>query len=171
MLDDKVSGIVDVIDIGYSLEFLPFVARSNLAKTATLKRSQDPDTTHFDENMLKISQKLSTSQKQSLVYWNVIKHSLKTHKEFDLGNCFINTQDIFDNTDKIIRFLKSKNLPIVDDLAHLNKWKQENRKFLPSKKYVGCIMNANYDFLDQSMDITERYSLLALSGKNFQFLD
>ena len=170
-LDEKVCNIVDVIDIGYSLEFLPFVVRTNLAKTATLERSTDPDTTHFDENMLKISHKLSENQKQSVVAWNVVKHSLDRHRQFDLGSKALNTQDIFYDTDQIIRFLQSKGLSTVINKDHLDKWKEENKKFLPSEKYIECIKNAKYDFSDQSMDIIERYSLLALSGKNFQFLD
>ncbi len=170
-LDEKVCNIVHVIDIGYSLEFLPFVVRTNLAKTPTLERSTDPDTTHFDETLLKISHKLSDNQKQSLVKWNVVKHALEMHRRFDLGSKELNTQDIFYDTNKIIRFLESKGLTTVINKDHLDKWKEVNKKFLPSENYVGCIKNANYDFSDRSMDSTERYSLLALSGKNFQFLD
>lgn len=168
--DSSVIDMAETVDLGFGLDFLPFVVRSNINKTLILDRSRDSQRSHFDQKLQKISSKLNKEQIRMLVTWNLIKDNIKRIKEFKLDNSPISTADLFQNIDRLENFFMKRELKIDKESSHLSEWKNLNAKLLPSPAYQDHLRNSNYDFNDNSLDLVERYILLALANENFRIL-
>jgi hypothetical protein len=168
--DDSIVDLAETVDLGFGLDFLPFVVRSNINKTATLDRSGDAVRSHFDQTLQKISSKLDKEQRKMLVTWNVIKSMIQHIGEFHLESSPISTADLFLDVDRLENFFMKRNLKIDKKSSHLSEWKRINAKLLPSPAYQDHLRNSNYDFNDNSLDLVERYILLALANENFRIL-
>lgn len=167
IFDKNIKDIIEIVDIGCTLEFLPFVIEANIKKcyTRTLEKIS------FENNITNIlQQRLSVEQREKFVIWNVILGTLERINDKDL-NFSITTDDIVHNTDKIVSFFNSKNIMInfKDDLY--KSWKNTNTKILPSLQYQKYIQQKNYQYQDKTLSIIERYILLALSKKKFYFFE
>lgn len=169
-LDASIADLAETVDLGFGMDFLPFVVKSNINKTATLDSSGDPQRSHFDQKLQKISGKLNKEHTKMLVMWNVIKNMIKHIKEFNLDEAPISTVDLFRNIDRLEKFFMKRDLRIDKKSSHLSNWKKVNSKLLPSLAYQNHLNNSDYDFNDSSMDLVERYILLALANKNFSIL-
>ena len=66
---------------------------------------------------------------------------------------------------------KTKGLKLDLKSKYFIDWLEKNKKFQPNKKYQEYINNKNYQFDDDSLDMVERYVLLALSNGKFRFLE
>jgi len=168
--DDSIVDLAETVDLGFGLDFLPFVVRSHIIKTKTLDRSGDPQRSHFDQTLQKISGKLYKEQIRMLVTWNVIKDMIQHIKKFHLEHSPISTADLFQNIDRLENFFMKRELKIDKESSHLSEWKNLNAKLLPSPAYQDHLRNSNYDFNDNSLDLVERYILLALANENFRIL-
>ena len=168
--DRSIIDIAETVDLGFDLNFLPFVVRSNINKTATLSRSGDPKRSHFDQSLQKISSKLNKAQIKMLITWNVIKDMIEHIKEFNLDDSPISTADLFRDVDRLYAFFMKRDLKIDKKSSHLSEWKSMNAKLLPSPAYQEHLNKSNYRFDDNSLDLVERYILLALANENFRIL-
>ena len=170
-LDKDICDIVDIVNIGYTIAFIPFIVRANLHKTPTLANSKLKNKTHFDYSLSKIAKKLTDKQHEKVVTWNIITDLINKARIFNLENATITIADIFYNRDHLKTYFQSRSLKLDITSDYLNQWVEQNKKFLPSKTFQNYIDNTNYNHIDSSLDMVERYTLLALSGKNFQFID
>lgn len=170
-IDSAIQQKVEIVNVGFSIEFIPFIVKCNLLKTPSILSSKDPLSTYFDSDFVKLSNRLTLDQNKKLVTWSLIKDSIQRYNDYQLKNSPIQTQDLFYNLDGIVDFLKSKELPVQLDEKYIADWRSSNQKFLPSQKFVDLVDNQDFDYTSKSLDLVERYVLLALSDKNFQFLD
>jgi hypothetical protein len=169
--DQDICNIVDIVDIGFKIKFLPFLIRANLNKTLILVNSKIVNKSHFDSTMHKIAKKLTDDQNKKIVIWNIIKDMINKVRIFNLENASIMTEDLFYDRDHLKTYFQSKNLMLDITADYFDQWVENNKKLLPSNTFQNYIENTNYNHLDDSLDIVERYILLALSGKNFKFID
>ena len=51
----------------------------------------------------------------------------------------------------------------------VNKWEENNTKYLPTKKYLTGLQNKDYEYDDKELPLAERYIFRALAGKSFTF--
>ena len=102
--------------------------------------------------------------------WNLIKDAIDRHDEYDLANASIRTEDLFYNIEGIKSVLQSKGLPVKVNKTYIDTWRNKNKELLPGSELMDLIKKRDYDHSIKSMDLVERYVLLALSGKNFQFI-
>jgi hypothetical protein len=156
----------DVLDLGYDLHFLPFLIRASIEKSEIVSSNFT-----YDLKLMKLTKNLDDKQKKKLMIWNLIKDKLKIMVEHSQDKTKIKTSDLFHNQKLIENFLKEREYEINFDVDFFSKWKTKNLKYLPSKKYQEYLDNKDFDYTDPQLDISERYILLALSGKNFVFLD
>ena len=168
--DRSIIEVAETVDLGFGLDFLPFVVRSNINKTATMDRIGDPQRSHFDQPLQKISSKLNQAQIKMLVTWNVIKDMIQHIREFALDTSPISTVDLFRNVDRLENFFIKRELKIDKESSYLSEWKSMNAKLLPSPAYLDHLKNSNYRFDDNSLHLVERYILLALANENFRIL-
>lgn len=168
--DNDICDIVDIIDIGFTLDFIPFIATAMINKTPILVHSKVKHKTHFDYPLNKISEKLTDDQNKKIVIWNIIKDLIDKTRVFDLDNAPITTSDLFYNKNHLRTYFKTKSLTFDITSDYLDQWVENNKRFLPSQTFKTYIKNTNYDYMDDSLEMVERYTLLALSGKNFKFL-
>lgn len=163
--DRDIQEYVHIVDIGIDLDILPFVVRSNLEKTTTM------ELTYLDDNLKKIIGKFNDEQKQKIVIWNVIQNDMRLMKKFNLESSPLKLIDFFNNTDNVGNFFKAKGLQLDLKSDYFVNWLEKNKKFIPNKKYQDYLKDKNYQFDDKSLDIIERYVLLALSNGKFRFLE
>ena len=102
--------------------------------------------------------------------YNIIKDLIDKTRVFDLDNAPITTSDLFYNKNHLRTYFKTKSLTFDTTSNYLDQWVENNKRFLPSETFKNYIKNTNYDYMDNSLEMVERYTLLALSGKNFKFL-
>ena len=169
-IDNAMTGKIEILNIGFSIAFIPFIVKSNLLKTPTMVVSGDPIHTHFDQNSMKLTKRLPYDQKKKFVMWNLIKDAIDRHDEYDLANASIRTEDLFYNIEGIKNVLQPKGLPVKVNKTYINTWRNKNKELLPGSEFLELIKKRDYDHSITSMDLVERYVLLALSGKNFQFI-
>ena len=169
--DQDICDIVDIVDIGFKIKFLPFIVRANLNKTPTLVNSRIVNNSHFDSTMHTIAEKLTEDQNKQIVTWHIIKDMINKVRIFNLENASIMTEDLFYDREHLKTYFQSKNLMLDITADYFDQWVENNKKLLPSNTFQNYIENTNYNHLDDSLDMVERYTLLALSGKNFQFID
>ena len=104
--------------------------------------------------------------------WSMILHAIKCLNEFNLDKALIRTQDLFYNNTRVENFFKEQGYNIGLNTTFFSDWKNNNTKYLPSKKYQSCLENKDYDYNNQKeLSIVERYIFLSLAGQNFTFLD
>lgn len=163
--DRELQEYAHIVDIGINLDVLPFVVKSNLEKTSTM------ELTYLDDNLKKIISKLDDKQKQKIVIWNVVQNDIRLMKNFDLVNSPLQLGDFFHKTENVGNFFKTKGLKLDLKSKYFIDWLEKNKKFQPNKKYQEYINNKNYQFDDDSLDMVERYVLLALSNGKFRFLE
>ena len=92
-------------------------------------------------------------------------------KKFNLESSPLKLIDFFNNTDNVGNFFKAKGLQLDLKSDYFVNWLEKNKKFIPNKKYQDYLKDKNYQFDDKSLDIIERYVLLALSNGKFRFLE
>lgn len=170
-IDRKVGYLADIINIGFDYQFLPFVVRANLQKTETLKNRNHPEKTYLDETLKKITGKLTPGQTDALTIWNLVIHNKVTLEKFALSVSPLRLNDFFHDSKRIEKFFKSKGFSLNLDTEYFSIWKKRNSNLLPSIEYQNYLNNNNFNYKDKELNIVERYVLLALSGKKFQFLD
>ena len=170
-LDKDICDIVDIVNIGYTIAFIPFIVRANLNKTKTLVNSRIVNKSYFDSTIHKIAKKLTEDQNKQIVTWHIIKDMINKVRIFNLENASIMTEDLFYDREHLKTYFQSRSLKLDITSDYLDQWVEYNKKLLPSNTFQNYIENTNYNHLDDSLDMVERYTLLALSGKNFQFID
>jgi hypothetical protein len=47
------------------------------------------------------------------------------------------------------------------------QWLAKNQQYIPSKHYLTKVVTQDYDFTDSTLNLAERYSLMALAGSKF----
>ena len=162
--------LFETVDIGFDLNFLPFIVQANLYKTKIEQKNLAYEITLFDKTLKTIAEKLNTEQKKSLIMWLLAKQFSRNINEFGLNNSKIMCDDLFYNPKNIEKVLKEKDYEIDFETEFYSKWKKSNLKYLPSEKYQEYVRTKNYNYADQTLNLDERYILLALNGKNFKFL-
>tara|TARA_R110000822_G_scaffold304188_1_gene429240 strand:+ start:49 stop:843 length:795 start_codon:yes stop_codon:yes gene_type:complete len=170
LFDNEIEKYTEVIDLGFDLKFLPFIVQCNIDKTDTVVDNFTYNNSKFDSTLKKISKKLNNKQKKQLATWNVVKDTIKQINKFALDNTSLSTEDFFYNQKRIEDFFKEKGYEIDFDVQFFSDWKNNNTKYLPSKKYQEYLQNKQYNYNDTQLTISERYILLALSGQNFTFM-
>jgi len=162
---------IEIVDIGFDIKFLPFIIQSNLLKTETVKSSRNPERTHYDKNLIKISNKLTEKQNISVVTWTLIQDMIMKIKQYNLKNTLLKTKDLFYNIDSIADFFKKNNLILNVRSKYLKNWQEKNQNILPSKTFIEYVDNMEYNYNDSALQTVERYILLMLSGNKFKFLE
>jgi DNA-binding transcriptional regulator YhcF (GntR family) len=168
--DEEFKNLLKIVDIGFDLDFLPFIVQANLYKSDTIANNFTYENSLFDKTLKIISKKLNPEQKKSLMWWNLTKDFIKRINEFGLDNKEIMTRDLFYDSNKVKKVLKSLGYEIDFETEFFSEWRKNNSKYLPSEKYQEYVRTKNYNYSDQNLILAERYILLALDGKNFKFL-
>lgn len=171
LFNNDIGKYAEIIDLGFNLKFLPFIVQCNIEKTETISNNFTYNNSKFDSILKKISKKLSNKQMKQLVTWNLVKDNINLLNEFDLDNASLSVEDFFYNQKHIEVFFKEKGYDINLDVQFFSDWKKINTKYLPSKKYLEYVQNKQYNYNDTQLAISERYTLLALAGRNFTFMD
>jgi len=162
---------IEIVDIGFDIKFLPFIIQSNLLKTETIEYSRNAEKTHFDKNLIKISQKLTEKQNHTLATWTLIQDMMLKIEQFDLKNTPIKTKDLFYNVNLIVDFFEKRNLNLNIKSKYLKIWQEKNQSSLPSKTFIKYVDNMKYNYSDNTLNTVERYILLMLSGSRLNFLE
>ena len=168
--DNEIGDVVEIVDIGCTFAFIPFIVTANLNKTPTLDNSKIEEKTHCDKGLFKIAEKLTDEHNKMIVTWNIITDMIKKTRLFGLENAPITTEDLFYDKNHLKTYFQNKSFTFDSESDYLDQWLKNNKKFLPSQTFQDYIKNTKYDYMDDSLEMVERYTLLALSGKNFQFL-
>ena len=166
--DEFMRSHLPISDIGFNLEFLPYMVQANVLKN----EMNYPAGLNHDYFLKQIGQKLNEHQKKQVMIWIFSKSAIRHLNEFSLDKASFRTQDLFYNNDRVENFFKEKGYNIDLNTSFFSKWKNNSAKYLPSKKYQSCLENKNYDYNNQKeLSIVERYIFLSLAGQNFTFLD
>ena len=169
-LDRKMKDVAEILNVGFTLEFLPFVVKANFHKTHTVKKRDHPEKTHLDETLKKINSKLTPAQADSLTIWNLVIDNKNIMEKFKLPESPVMLDNFFHDPASIEKCFKDKGFNLNLGTEYFRNWKNRNSDLLPSAEYQTYLKNQNYNFKDKELDIVERYVFLALSGKKFQFL-
>ena len=163
---------IEIVDIGFDIKFSPFIIQSNLLKNPeTVESSRNPKTTHYDKNLIKISNRLTEKQNISVVTWTLIKDMIMKIKQYNLKNTLLKTEDLFYNIGSIANFFKQNSLILDVKSKYLKNWQEKNQNILPSKTFTEYVDNMEYNYNDNTLQTVERYILLMLSGNKFKFLE
>ena len=168
--DHMLKDYIDINDVGFDLGFLPFIIQANIEKFSNTQHPMYD--LKYNNTLEKIGQKLNDHQKRQVLMWSMILHAIKCLNEFNLDKALIRTQDLFYNNTCVENFFKEQGYNIGLNTTFFSDWKNNNTKYLPSKKYQSCLENKDYDYNNQKeLSIVERYIFLSLAGQNFTFLD
>jgi hypothetical protein len=169
-IDRKIGQLVDIVNVGFDLNFLPFVVRANLQKTETVNNRNHPEKTYLDETLRKINTKLTPEQTYALTIWNLVIHNKEIMEKFRLSTSPLMLNNFFHDPGKIENFFKDKGFALNLDAQYFRNWKKRNTNLLSSNRFQNYLKNMQFDYTDKNLDLTERYVFLALSGKKFQYL-
>ena len=168
--DDMLKDHIDINDVGFDLGFLPFVIQANIEKFSNTQHPMYD--LKYNKTLERIGKKLNDHQKRQVLTWSMILHAIKCLNEFKLDKAPISTQDLFYDNRRVEDFFKERGYNIRLNTQFFSDWKNNNTKYLPSKKYQSCLENKDYDYNNQTeLSIVERYIFLSLAGQNFTFLD
>ena len=168
--DDMLKDHIDINDVGFDLGFLPFVIQANIEKFSNTQHPMYD--LKYNKTLERIGKKLSDHQKRQVLMWSMILHAIKCLNEFELDKAPIRTQDLFYDNKRVENFFNKQGYHIGLNTQFFSNWKDNNTKYLPSKKYQSCLENKDYDYNNQKeLSIVERYIFLSLAGQNFTFLD
>ena len=168
--DDMLKDHIDINDVGFDLGFLPFVIQANIEKFSNTQHPMYD--LKYNKTLERIGKKLNDHQKRQVLMWSMILHAIKCLNEFGLDKAPIRTQDLFYDNKRVENFFKEQGYKIGLDSLFFSDWKNNNTKYLPSKKYQSCLENKDYNYNNQKeLSIVERYIFLSLAGQNFTFLD
>ena len=168
--DDMLKDHIDINDVGFNLGFLPFVIQANIEKFSNTQHPMYD--LKYNKTLERIGKKLNDHQKRQVLTWSMILHAIKCLNEFKLDKALISTQDLFYDNRRVEDFFKERGYNIRLNTQFFSDWKNNNTKYLPSKKYQSCLENKDYDYNNQKeLSIVERYIFLSLAGQNFTFLD
>ena len=166
--DEFMRSHLPISNIGFTLEFLPYIIQANILKNKVIFSSEFK----HDNTLLQIEQKLNDHQKKQAMIWIFSKSAIKHLNEFSLDKASFRSQDLFYDNERVENFFKNKGYNIDLNTSFFSNWKNNNMKYLPSKKYQSCLENKDYDYNNQKeLSIVERYIFLSLAGQNFTFLD
>ena len=168
--DHMLKDDLDVNDVGFDLGFLPFVIQANIEKFSNTHHPMYD--LKYNKTLERIGKKLSDHQKRQVLMWSMILHAIKCLNEFELDKAPIRTQDLFYDNKRVENFFNKQGYHIGLNTQFFSNWKDNNTKYLPSKKYQSCLENKDYDYNNQKeLSIVERYIFLSLTGQKFTFLD
>tara|TARA_Y100000592_G_scaffold100585_1_gene181329 strand:+ start:381 stop:1193 length:813 start_codon:yes stop_codon:yes gene_type:complete len=171
--DRSLKSHLPVTDLGFGLDFLPFVVQANLEKFSNeghpmydlIYRTRSFHNTTLE----KVGKKLNTTQKNQMLTWNMITHAMNCMHNFDLDKSDISTQDLFHDKKRIENFFHKHGYSLNMNNPLVNKWEENNTKYLPTKKYLTGLQNKDYEYDDKELPLAERYIFRALAGKSFTF--
>ena len=168
--DDMLKDHLNVNDVGFNLGFLPCVIQANIEKFSNTHHPMYD--LKYNKTLERIGKKLNDHQKRQVLTWSMILHAIKCLNEFELDKAPIRTQDLFYDNKRVENFFNKQGYHIELDTQFFSDWKDNNTKYLPSKKYQSCLENKDYDYNNQKeLSIVERYIFLSLAGQKFTFLD
>lgn len=89
-----------------------------------------------------------------------------------IGDRHIDVSTIISGHDQLSVALSEHAIKLDASTEHFYQtWVDRNNVNFPTNRYVDNVRKKNYDYLDSSLSIPERYSLLAQSGNKFKILD
>lgn len=135
---------------------LPFVILSNVTKTDTLTRNFDNLVGLITDDSVKLKYCMYMVGKDCL--YNLINISAQQ----------IPVSSLLVDLGTFVQAISKTNLDLDFDFSYVYQhWLDHNRERLPSTRYCDKIMSQDFDFMDPSLSLVERYSLLVLSGNKF----
>lgn len=135
---------------------LSFAVESNIKKTETLT---------LDFNKLA---SMITNEETKIKYSMYLVAVDMLNPEKNISDQTINVSDLLFGRDRLQPMLEKNHMTFNDKCY--DQWLANNFKSLPSKRYQDYIANQNYDYMDSSLSLSERYSLMALSNSKFVIL-
>ena len=135
---------------------LPFVILANISKASTLQQNFNRLVGSITDPMLK--------KKYSL--YSVAVDNVMNFCPSGAQHLFVS--DLLSGIDTLKTATDRVNLQLDFQFSHVYQyWFKNNRPYLPSKQYQKMVQRHNYDFMNTRLSLSERYSLMALSGNKF----
>jgi hypothetical protein len=152
----------EVIDIVIGENFLPFALTAGLAKNPRSK-----------VNIVDYHPLISKISDSVVLYkFDCYNMAVKSITTKNFSTLQIQLGDLLKDWQQFTSALSAVGLYVSPDCQeYYERWLTDNKKFLPSKTYTTLVRNKNYDYLDSTLSIEEKYCLLALSGEKFRLLN
>jgi len=147
----------DTVDIIADKMSLPFIVKSNILKCPPPR---------IDENVNAII-KDDTIRKKYYMYC-LAEYFLNN---INISNRTITVSTIISGHDTLSYALEKQGVNINKSTkSFYQKWSERNKENFPSDRYTELVKEKKFDYLDQTLTLSERYSLLAQSGDKFKIL-
>lgn len=145
-----------IIDIEITPDMYPFVTNSLISKNW-------PDGVRCPVNyVLK-----GRAQNLAASYYTMAQRQLQSRARY--SDQRLQLQDILAGFDQLQSALNCLGFDI-SNREFYNQWRALQDQYWPSHRYQQYVQDCNYCWQDTELSSLERYTLLALSGENFQFL-
>jgi hypothetical protein len=145
------------IDIVADVESLPFAVSANLTKG-------EIDKLPYNQLVSKIKNPEILNKYNT---YNLAQDALNSQS----GNQYLTISNIISNWQNLCQSLEIFGITLHPTVEIIyQNWATINQQYFPSLLYQQLVRNQEYNFNDARLSMTERYCLLAVSGKQFQLL-
>jgi len=143
------------VDLVVTPESLPFVVFSNIVKTDTTNINFNKLSALITDPVVKTNYAL-----YSVAVDFVTNYKASGHQQLQVSDLLCDLKTFKAATDNI-------NLGLNFNHNIYQQWLERNQQYIPSKNYLAKVAIQNYDFTDLTLNLAERYSLMALAGCKF----
>lgn len=146
-------------DLVVDASSLPFVVSSNLDKTDTLTENFDPLVSRITDESLRKKYSMFLVGQDCM-------HNVKnlSCQQILVSTLLSGVENFYESMGNIQLCLDRSVSWVYQD------WLDKNLHRLPSQQYLDYVKYQQFNYLDASLDLHERYSLLVLSGDKFKNL-
>lgn len=143
------------VDLVVTPESLPFVVFSNIVKTDTIDTNFNKLSALITDPVVKTNYAL-----YSVAVDFVTNYKASGHQQLQVSDLLCDLKTFKTATNNI-------NLGLNFNHTIYQHWLEKNQQYIPSKNYLAKVATQNYDFTDLTLNLAERYSLMALAGCKF----